>query len=116
MSNIRRVYIAGPSIWGEHGEHVRNAILAGHEVTKAGHVPFVPHLYRFAHHLVPLDYVAWCGLDLRWLQACDCLVRLPGYSPSADAEVNAAKVLRMPVYYTLSACLNDLPRTKGATL
>lgn len=116
MTDLRRVYVAGPYTHGDVAVNVREAWLAGHAIHQAGHLAFVPHLYHFAHFLTPQSYVEWCALDLKWLQACDCVVRLPGYSPGSDREVEAAKVLGMPVYYTLAACLNDLPPRKGVTL
>ncbi|GAG05287.1 unnamed protein product, partial [marine sediment metagenome] len=36
----------------------------------------------------------------RWLEVCDCVLRLPGESAGADLEVERAKELGIPVYLT----------------
>lgn len=100
-----RIYIAGPYTAGQQAERVREAVLAGLEVLRSGHVPFIPHLYHFAHFLCPHPYETWMTLDLAWLAACDGLVRLPGESPGADREVERAKSLGMPVWFGLHAFL-----------
>jgi len=113
MARRERVYIAGPYTHGDVAVNVREAVLAGLEVHRAGHIPFIPHLYHFAHYLCPQEYAVWCALDVKWLQACTCLLRLPGVSPGSDREVDMAKVLGMPIYYTLAECLASLPGAAG---
>jgi hypothetical protein len=102
-----RVYIAGPYTQGEQVEHVRAAVLAGIDIIRAGHVPFIPHCYHFADMIHPLPYETWMTVDLSWLAACDCLVRLPGASPGADREVERATQLGMPVYFGLATWLYE---------
>lgn len=104
-----RVYIAGPYTQGEQAELVREAVLVGLAVFRHGHVPFIPHLYHFAHYLCPQPYEAWMTLDLTWLEVCDALVRLPGHSPGADREVARAQVLGLPVFFGLDAFLAQVP-------
>lgn len=108
---VHRVYIAGPYTRFDVAVNVRQAVLAGLEILEAGHVPFIPHLYHFAHFLCPHPYEAWMRLDLHWLAACDCVLRLEGFSPGADRETERAKQLGMPIYYTLPDCLAALPLT-----
>ena len=112
MTDLLRVYIAGPYTHGDVALNVRQAVLAGLEIHRAGHVPFIPHLFHFAHYLCPQDYAVWCALDLHWLQACHCVLRLYGHSPGGDREVEAAKVLGMPIYFSLPDCLRALPKRK----
>lgn len=109
---MMRVFISGPYTHGDQADNVRNAWLAGHAIYQAGHVPFVPHLFHFAHLLTPMSYVDWCALDLHWLTACHVVLRLPGHSPGSDREVDAAKQLGLPVFYSLADCLRDLPKPK----
>ena len=109
-----RVYIAGPYTHFDVAVNVRAAVLAGVEIMKAGHLPFIPHLYHFAHFLEPQSYDAWLRLDLRWLEACHGVLRLHGYSPGADREVEKAKVLGLPVYYSIPECLKALPTPEGS--
>jgi hypothetical protein len=105
-----RVYIAGPYTHGDTADHVRAAIVAGMDLVQAGHVPFIPHLYHFAHMISPMSYEHWMLLDLRWLETCHVVLRLPGHSPGADREVEFAKTRGMPIYFSLDACLLVLDR------
>ncbi len=109
MADVLRVYISGPYTRFDVAANVRQAVLAGLDIVKAGHVPFIPHLYHFAHFLIPQPYAIWTALDLHWLQCCHCLLRLHGYSPGADREVERAKQLGLPVYYSIEACVQALP-------
>jgi hypothetical protein len=104
-----RVFISGPYTHGDQADNVRNACLAALAVMKAGHAPFCPHLFHFLHFLEPHSYVEWCALDLHWLTACHMVLRLPGESPGSDREVDAAKQLGLPVYYSLAECMRALP-------
>lgn len=105
-----RVYVAGPYTSGDQIANVRAAVLAMWELMRAGHAPFVPHLCHFADYLMPQAYETWMLFDLRWLEACHCVVRLPGHSPGADREVERAKVLGMPVYFGLDQFFNSYGR------
>jgi hypothetical protein len=94
--------------------NIRLAFEASVAILEAGHAPFVPHLYHFLHCCCPQPTAVWMRLDLRWLQCCHAVLRLPGESPGADREVDAAHQLGIPVYHGLAACLAALP--KGFTL
>lgn len=102
-----RVYIAGPYTGGDTIVNVRNAVEAGDLVAKAGHSPFIPHLYHFWHFLLPGDYEQWMRLDFAWLEVCQALIRLPGESSGADREVEAAHRLGIAVYDSVDAFLAD---------
>lgn len=101
-----RVYVAGPYTKGDVAVNVRNAILAGQELIEAGHAPFIPHLSHFQHLLVPGPYEQWIALDLVWLEVCEALIRLPGESDGADAEVRRATMLSLPVYASVEEFLS----------
>lgn len=101
MEHRWTVYVAGPYSHGETADHVREAVLVGLTLAERGFRPFIPHLYHFAHLICPHDYEWWMALDLSWLEACDCVLRLPGHSPGADREVERAHSLGMPVYHGL---------------
>lgn len=97
-----RVYIAGPYTLPEPIENVRRAILAADEVLALGHTPFVPHL-NFAWNLVsPKPPATWYAMDLVWLSCCDAVLRLPGASVGAEAEVALANRLGLPVYASVA--------------
>ena len=91
--------MAGPYSNGGRERNVDDAISAAHFLRELGHYPFIPHLAHFwdlAHPRTYADWMAWC---IEWLSVCECLVRLPGASPGADAEVAYAELKGIPVYY-----------------
>lgn len=100
-----RVYIAGPFRQGDQLMNVREAVLVGVRLRRAGHVPVIPHFYCLAHLLWPMPDAFWMEWGMEDLASCECLVRLPGDSVGSDAEVERAKVLGMPVYYGLGEFL-----------
>lgn len=95
------VYIAGPYSNGDVAVNVRKAIDAGIAVADAGLCPYIPHLSHFAHMIHPRDYDFWMKLDERWISACDCMLRLDGYSPGADEESTQAIAEGKPVFRML---------------
>jgi uncharacterized protein DUF4406 len=102
-----RVYIAGPYSKGDVGLNVKNAVVAGEAVLRAGHDPYIPHLNHLWHLLFPGSYGQWLRLDVVWLRQCEVLIRLPGESAGADAEVEIARAMGLPVFYGVSAFLGE---------
>ncbi len=97
----KRVYIASAYSIGDTALNVKRQMDMANELLDLGFVPFVPLYSHFQHMAHPRPYKEWLALDLEWLPACDCLLRLEGESPGADKEVRAAMVLDMPIYYDL---------------
>jgi len=78
-----------------------------------------PHLYLTQHgvsvinpmltHFVDptgvLDHATWLSSDYEIIAKCDCLLRLPGESSGADAEVEFAQRKGIPVYYSVDSVL-----------
>ena len=73
-----RIYIAGP--------YSQAAIDAAEALIALGHTPLT----------------FWCAYTLEWSDVCDAVLRLPGPSVEADAEVARAKALSKPVWYSLA--------------
>lgn len=97
MKRALRIYLA----WTP--EQLTGAFRAADLLLQAGHVPVMQGTSP-----------DWSELD-RWrLEACDCLVRLPGESPKCDCAVDSAKVRGLPVYFSLHDCLNALPKRVSA--
>lgn len=101
-----RVYIAGPYTKGDVAVNVRNAIHAGDVAAHFGHTPFVPHLSHFWHMQCPREYEFWMDQDMQWLKLCEAVLRLPGESAGADAEVKWAQENGLKIFYSVF----DLPR------
>ena len=98
---MKYIYVAGPYTRGDPVVNTRNAILAGEEIIKLGYVPFVPHLSHLWHMVSPHDIGYWYNYDFEWLRKCDAILRLPGESSGSDKEVIVAKLMGLPVYYSV---------------
>ena len=96
-----KVYIASPYTIGDVAVNVKAQIDCADELIKMGYAPFVPLLSHFQHMAHPQPYQKWVQLDLEWVKACDCVLRLQGESKGADGEVEFAKSLGIPVYYSI---------------
>lgn len=102
-----KVFVAGPYTAGDVAVNVSNAIEAGLALLDAGHFPFIPHLCHFIHMHSPRSYDTWVAFDNAFLLTCNALVRLPGVSPGADAEVRLANDINIPVFQNVDEFLNS---------
>lgn len=103
----KRIYIASAYTKGDVAINVRKVILVADELVKLGHTPYIPHLTHFWHLVSPKEVEFWYEYDNSFLEYwAECLLRLNNESFGADAEVQKAKELRIPVYYSLE----DLPK------
>jgi hypothetical protein len=59
--------------------------------------PVVPHLSLLWHAVTPRGERHWLDYDLHLMRRCDAVVRLPGESPGADAEIVEAVRLGMRI-------------------
>ena len=100
-----RVYVAGPYTHGGRLSNVHRALDAADTLIDAGHAPYIPHLSHFQDARRRRTYEEWLALDFAWLAVCEALIRLPGYSPGADREVEEAQRLGIPVYDSVAAFL-----------
>ena len=101
------VYIAGPVSLGNWMENLRFALDAGEEIARAGFLPLVPHtsmMWEFAHPGHPYQFWLY-RITLPWIKKCDHLVRIPGVSKGADAEVSFAQKEGVPVYFSVEEFL-----------
>lgn len=93
------VYIAGPYSHPDPIVNSRETILAADRLLLEGLVtPLVPHLSLIWHLVSPKPVDDWYAYDLELLARCDALLRLPGDSVGADAEVEEATRLGIPVF------------------
>lgn len=100
-----KLYVSGPYTKGDQFINTRNAILASDELMEAGVVAFCPHLSAYWNTLKPHTWQEWMDYDLVWVEACDALLRLPGESKGADIEVDKAKELGLPVFYSIEEAI-----------
>lgn len=103
-----KVYIAGPYTGGAWEYNIRRVVDVADRVYEAGHVPFIPHTMTTLWALIePKPNDEWLQFDLEWLDACDCLIRVPGDSPGADVEVDYAQDADIPVYHGFDEFAQD---------
>lgn len=99
------IYVAAPYSLGDLVSNVRFACEVGDKILAKGHIPFIPHLSHFWHFVSPKSYEEWLRIDRAFIPRCDALLRVDGKSPGADMEVDLAKRLGVPIYYSLE----DIP-------
>lgn len=103
-----RVYIAAPYSNGYLLDNLRNAFAAGEEIIRSGGNPYVPHQSAL-HDLLfthPPDF--WYNFDLVWLEVCDALFRVRGYSPGSDNEEKFCIEHDIPIFYNYNDFTNWL--------
>lgn len=96
---MKLVYIAGPYSNPDPCENTYDAVCAADSLIDVC-APLIPHLSHFWHTMSPKTYGFWLALDLEYLRRCDALLRIPGDSSGADAEVVKAIEWRIPVFYS----------------
>jgi hypothetical protein len=85
------VYVAGPYAHPDPVANTHAAIRVADELNAAGLcTAFVPHVSMLWHY--------WYELDFAYLARCDALLRIPGESAGADAEVAFAEERGIPVF------------------
>jgi hypothetical protein len=100
-----KVYIASPYTKGDVAVNVREQLLTANTLMDFGFAPFAPLYSHFQHMFMPKPYEKWIEIDLEWVKACDCVLRLPGESNGADGEVFFAQNNNIPVFFNLSDLL-----------
>lgn len=98
---MKRIYIASAYTIGDPAVNVKLQIDTAAFLIDKGFAPFVPLLYHFQHMAHPRPYDVWINVDNAYVTVCDALLRLPGESKGADAEVNLAKRHGIPVFYSV---------------
>lgn len=99
------VYVAGPYTHGEWGTNIRNAIEEAQILLEEGHVPFIPHTMT---GLWSIQYQNdWLEFDFCWLEECDAMVRIEGFSEGSDQEEEFAEENDIPVYDSAADLLNE---------
>lgn len=106
-----KIYVAGPYRVPDPCVNTNATVRIADKIVDMGGVPFVPHLTLLWNTVSPRDEDFWLKWDLEWLEACDALYRISGYSTGADAEVVRAKELDIPVFENLPILGDWIART-----
>ncbi len=78
----------------------------------AGLAPLVPHFTCYYASDTPeinphgMTHEQWLNVDFAWVEVSDALLRLPGESKGADAEVACATARGIPVHKTMADVMN----------
>lgn len=103
INKSRYVYIASPFTKGNTATNLRISIDLADKLLMTGYIPFVPLLSHFWDIVYSHEPNVWYNFDLKWLERCDCIIRLPGESKGADLEEEHARKLNMPIFYSYEA-------------
>lgn len=95
------IFVASPYSIGNKSRNVGNSMIAGNEILKKGHTPFLPLLSHYWDCIYPKPESVWYAIDRVTLSRCDAVLRLPGESKGADSEVELALMLEIPVYFDI---------------
>src|ERR1035437_920523 len=98
---MKRIYIASPYTIGDTAINVKRQLTCVDDLMTLGFAPFAPLYSHFQHLVFPRPYTDWIAIDLVWVEACDCVLRLEGESSGADGEVKYALELGKPVFYSI---------------
>jgi len=119
----KRVYLAGPISKGDLAHNIRQADAAFFALARAGLAPWCPQwsCYSTGPKVAPelpglpgyvyavataaggggMGHSDWLDTDLAWVAVADAVLRLPGESRGADAEVAHAREHGIPVFHSV---------------
>jgi hypothetical protein len=100
------VYVAGPLSQGDIPTNVARAMQVGKFLMQRGFFVFIPHLTYFLDPTSDMGYHLWLDQDFYWLDSCEAVLRLPGFSPGAVQEDIRARRKGKKVFYSVDALLN----------
>lgn len=101
------IYIAGPYSHPDPAANTRRMIKVAEALLRLNVTPLVPHLCLVWQLVRPRPYQFWLEYDLQLLLRADAVLRVPGRSEGADAEVTHARQLRIPVLHPASGRVGD---------
>ena len=81
------VYLAGPYSQLDPIVNTRKMIKVADALLRLQVTPLVPHLTLLWHLMHPRSYQFWLEYDLQLLSRANVVLRVPGQSEGADAEV-----------------------------
>lgn len=103
MNSRPKVYISGPITSGNRNKNYHQSVEAQRELMLAGFAPLNPMIAMTLPFAWEKDFPheLWLECDFPWVEAADAVLRLPGYSVGADAELDHACEHDVPVFYSM---------------
>lgn len=93
------IYLSGPITIPDPCANTHFAVKIADALVSAGFTPFVPHLSTLWQHIQPHSHDWWIDYDLRIIDNCELVVRIPGESKGADIECAYAARNGIPVLH-----------------
>jgi len=99
-----RIYICGPYTKkddpDEVAHNIRRAILAGIELVRKGHIPFIPLVHFRIGREEPFPKEFYHQYDRIWLRYCEALLLLEK-SEEAGGEVEEANLWGLEIFHSV---------------
>ena len=107
------IYLAGPVTKPDPFTNVLRAIRVADDLMDKGFAVIIPHLSYFQQKYGEArdvgdygkGYELWLKIDFEFIRRSDGLYRMSGFSLGADREVEFAKSINRPVFYTIKELL-----------
>ena len=94
---------------GDRNANLQQALHTYRALIEKGFAPLCPQLTTLVEGMLPqFTHEDWLAIDLSWVAVADALIRLPGESTGADAEVAEAKKHGVPVLHNLGRLLEEM--------
>lgn len=107
-TNRQRVYLSGPITMGNRAHNYYQAAEAQRLLMQAGYAVLNPMLSMMHPDGNNISWDDWIASDLPWVEVSDVVVRLPGESKGAEAEVTHAEKFGIPVVAAIDLpCLTE---------
>ena len=98
-----RVYISGPITKGDRNHNYFQSVDVQRKLMLAGFAPLNPMATMTLPFAWEPDFPwqLWLDCDFPWIEVCEAVLRIPGYSVGADAELAFAQERGIPVFYAM---------------
>lgn len=107
--NRYKVYIAGPITLGDRNLNLHQSLKAQKNLMEIGFAPMNPMLSMLVPFADDFSHDTWMACCLPWVEACDCVLRLPGESKGADMETAHAEDCGIPVFHSIFELTEAFP-------
>ena len=95
---MKRVYVSGPITRGNKSWNFYQACEAQRLLMEAGYAVLNPMLSMAHPDGANIPWESWIASDLKFVECCDLVIRLPGESKGGDIETQFAVSCGIPVY------------------
>lgn len=102
MKKQKKVFIASPYTKPDPAVNINTCVKVFNRLLDDGRCVPVNMLWTHFYHCInPRGYENWLAYCMIFLQQCDAMLVLPGDSSGKDREIEIAKSLDIPVFYSV---------------